>query len=93
MVFIMQKDQINIKKHGYKTSRKLLDRVSDCLCVKGYSPRTEEAYRDWAKRYVLFFDKRYPKEMGSTEIEEFISYLALKKNLSGSTQNQQIPDW
>jgi hypothetical protein len=42
---------------------------------------------------VLFFDKRHPEEMGSTEIEEFISHLALKKNLSGSTQNQQIPDW
>jgi hypothetical protein len=43
--------------------------------------------------YVLFFDKRYPKEMGSTGIEEFISCLAFKKNLLGSTQNQQIPDW
>ena len=89
----MQKDQINVNEHGYKPSRKLPDRVSDRLGVKGYSPRTEEAYRDLAKRYVLFFDKHYPKEMGSTEIEEFISHLALKKNLSGSTQNQQIPDW
>jgi len=87
MVFIMQKDQINVNEHGYKPSLKLLDRVSDRLRVKGYSPRTGEAYRDWAKRYVLFFDKHYPKEMGSTEIEEFISRLAFKKNLSGSTQN------
>ena len=87
MVFIMQKDQINVNEHGHKPSLKLLDRVSDRLRVKGYSPRTGEAYRDWAKRYVLFFDKHYPKEMGSTEIEEFISRLAFKKNLSGSTQN------
>jgi hypothetical protein len=93
MVFIMQKDQINVNEHGHKPSRKLLDQISDRLRVKGYLPRTEEAYRDWAKRYVLFFDKRYPKEMGSTEIEEFISCLALKKNLSGSTQNQQTLDW
>jgi len=93
MGFIMQKDQINVNEHGDKPSRKLLDQISDCLRVKGYSPRTEEAYRDWAKRYVLFFNKHYPKEMGSTEIEEIISCLALKKNLSGSTQNQQIPDW
>ena len=85
MVFIMQKDQINVNEHGHKPSLKLLDRVSDRLRVKGYSPRTGEAYRDWAKRYVLFFDKRYPKEMGSTEIEEFISRLAFKKNLPGST--------
>jgi hypothetical protein len=45
MVFIMQKDQINVNEHGYKLSRKLLDQISDCLRVKGYSPRTEEAYR------------------------------------------------
>ena len=64
MVFIMQKDQINVNEHGHKPSRKLLDQISDRLRVKGYSPRTEEAYRDWAKRYVLFFDKHYPKEMG-----------------------------
>ena len=53
MVFIMQKDKINVNEHGHKPSRKLLNWVSDRLGVKGYSPRTEEAYRDWAKRYVL----------------------------------------
>ena len=52
MVFIMQKDQINVNEHGYKPSRKLLDQISDRLGVKGYSPRTEEEYQDWAK---LFF--------------------------------------
>jgi len=86
----MQKDQINVNEHGYKPSRKLLDQISDRLRVKGYSPRTEEIYRDWAKGYVLFFNKCHPKEMGSTEIEEFLSRLALKKNLSGSTQNQVL---
>ena len=67
----MQKDQINVNKHGYKPSRKLLDQISDRLRVKGYSPRTEEVYRDWAKRYVLFFDKRYPKEMGIVKYSRF----------------------
>ena len=71
MVFIMQKDQINVNEHGHKPSRKLLDQISDRLRVKGYSPRTEEVYRDWAKRYVLFFDKRYPKEMGIVKYSRF----------------------
>ena len=88
MVFIMQKDQINVNEHGHKPSRKLLDQISGRLRVKGYSPRTEEAYQDWAKRVCAFFDKRYPEEMGSIEIEEIISCLALKKNLLGSIQNQ-----
>jgi hypothetical protein len=67
----MQKEQINVNEHGHKPFRKLLDRVSDLLRVKGYSPRTEEVYRDWAKRYVIFFDKRYPKEMGIVKYSRF----------------------
>ena len=42
----MQKDQINVNEHGDKPSPKLFDRASDRLRVKGYSPRTGEAYRD-----------------------------------------------
>jgi integron integrase len=86
----MQKYQSKVKEPGDTPPRKLLDRVSDRLRVKGYSPRTEEAYREWVKRYVLFFKKRHHGEMGLAEIEEFISYLALEKNLSGSTRNQAL---
>ena len=67
----MQKDQINVNEHGHKPSRKLLDQISDRLRVKGYSPRTEEVYRDWAKRYVLFFNKHHPKEMGIVKYSRF----------------------
>jgi len=67
----MQKDQINVNEHGHKPSRKLLDQISDRLRVKGYLLRTEEAYRDWAKRYVLFLDKSYPKEMGIVKYSRF----------------------
>jgi hypothetical protein len=44
MVFIMQKDQINIKKHGYKPSRKLLDQISDRLRVKGQLAKAMSVY-------------------------------------------------
>jgi len=49
MVFIMQKDQINVNKHGHKPSRKLLDqklldRVSDRLRVKGQLAKATCAY-------------------------------------------------
>jgi hypothetical protein len=71
MGFIMQKDKINVNEHGHKPSLKLLDQISDRLRVKGYSPRTEEVYRDWAKRYVLFFNKRHPKEMGIVKYSRF----------------------
>ena len=44
MVFIMEKDQINVNEHGYKPSQKLLDRVSDRLRVKGQLAKAMSAY-------------------------------------------------
>ncbi len=43
---------------------KLLDQVRDRLRLKHYSLRTEEAYLQWMRRFVLFHDKRHPGEMG-----------------------------
>jgi integron integrase len=70
------------------SSPKLLDRVRWHLRAKHYSIRTEEAYVDWIRRFVLFHGKRHPKEMGEAEISEFLSHLAVEKNVSASTQNQ-----
>ncbi len=55
---------------------------------KHYSPRTEKCYVAWMRRYILFHDKRHPKDMGSGEIEKFLTYLAVKEHVSASTQNQ-----
>ncbi len=70
--------------------KKLLDQVSDTIRGKHYSIRTEQAYVNWIKRYILFHDKRHPKEMGSAEIAAFITYLAVEKNVAASTQNQAL---
>jgi hypothetical protein len=45
--------------------RKLLDQMRDIIRVKHYSIRTEQAYVGWARRYILFHDKRHPREMGA----------------------------
>jgi integron integrase len=50
----------------------------------------EETYIDWIKRYILFHDKRHPREMGSREIESFLSYLAIEGKVAASTQNQAL---
>ncbi len=73
-----------------KPPRKLLDQVSDALRLKHYSYRTEQAYRDWIKRYILFHNKRHPKDMGAPEIQAFLTHLAVEKNVSASTQNQAL---
>ncbi|WP_417880253.1 phage integrase N-terminal SAM-like domain-containing protein [Acidithiobacillus ferrivorans] len=53
-----------------------------------YSIRTEEAYTDWARRFILFHQKRHPKNMGAAEVEAFLSHLATERSVSSSTQNQ-----
>jgi integron integrase len=70
------------------SSPKLLDRVRWQLRVKHYSIRTEQAYLDWIRRYILFHHKRHPNEMGEKEITEFLTHLAIEKNVAASTQNQ-----
>ena len=70
------------------SSPKLLDRVRWHLRVKHYSIRTEQAYVDWIRRYILFHRKRHPREMGEREITEFLTHLAVEKHVAASTQNQ-----
>jgi integron integrase len=67
---------------------KLLDQVRDLLRLRHYAIRTEQAYLDRIKRFILFHNKRHPREMGVTEIEAFLTYLALQRNVAASTQNQ-----
>ncbi len=67
---------------------KLLDLVKKKIRLKQYSIRTEEAYTSWIKRYILFHNKKHPKEMGISEIEAFLTDLALNGNVAASTQNQ-----
>ena len=69
---------------------KLLDRVSWHLRVKHYSIRTEQVYIDWIRRYILFHRKRHPEEMGEDEIAQFLTHLAVEKNVAASTQNQAL---
>jgi len=70
--------------------RKLLDQVRDAIRLKNYSYQTEQTYVDWIRRYILYHDKRHPKEMGSREIEAFLTYLAVERNVAASTQNQAL---
>lgn len=72
------------------TPPRLLDQMRDRIRARHYSIRTERAYLDWAKRYVLFHDKRHPREMGAQDIEAFLSHLAMQGQMAASTQNQAL---
>ena len=70
--------------------KKLLEQVSDAIRIKHYSTRTEKTYIEWIKRYIIFHNKRHPKEMGAEEIQAFLAHLATEKAVSASTQNQAL---
>src|SRR3569832_2386740 len=69
---------------------KLLEQVREKIRVKHYSIRTEKAYVDWIKRFILFHGKKHPAQMGMEEVNRFLTHLAAQRDVSASTQNQAL---
>jgi integron integrase len=69
---------------------KLLEQVRITIRTKHYSRRTEDAYVRWIYKFIIFHNKRHPKEMGAKEISRFLNHLAVEKNVAASTQNQAL---
>ena len=77
----------DLQNHPPTDKPKLLDQVRAAIRTRHYSIRTEESYINWIKRYIIFHNKKHPKEMGEKEINEFLTHLAVKENVAASTQN------
>lgn len=69
---------------------RLLDEVRRRLRLKHYSLRTEQVYLGWIRRYILFNNKRHPRQMGGVEVERFLSDLAVRGGVAAGTQNQAL---
>ena len=67
---------------------KLLDEVRAVARMRHLSHKTEDVYHNFIKRFILFHEKRHPKDMGAMEISQFLTHLAVKGKVSASTQNQ-----
>jgi len=67
---------------------KLLDQVRTKIRFLHYSPSTEKNYVYWIKNYILFHNKKDPIEMEKVAIEQYLSYLAVERKVSATTQNQ-----
>jgi integron integrase len=81
--------QIALVRVGAAPPR-LLDRVRHAVRVRHYSRRTEAVYVDWIRRYILFHRKRHPSTMGGAEVSAFLTWLAVHRQVSASTQNQAL---
>ena len=69
---------------------KLIDELRKKLRYKHMSYRTEQAYVGWVRRFIVFHHKRHPREMGKSEIECYLTYLANDCGVSASTHHQAL---
>jgi len=69
---------------------KFLDHVREVIRTNHFSFSTEKTYINWVYRFIIFHDKRHPEDMGGNEIAEFLTYLAVDRKVSASTQNQAL---
>ncbi len=67
---------------------RLLDQLRHTIRVRHYSIRTEDAYVDWARRFIVFHGKRHPSELGGPEVTAFLTHLAVDRGVAPATQNQ-----
>ncbi len=71
----------------------LLQEVRNHIRRLHMSIRTEEAYLKWLEEYLRFHrqkagDWKHPTELGNEAINDFLTHLAVDRNVSASTQNQ-----
>ncbi len=68
----------------------LLASLIEQMRLRHFSPRTIDTYLAWVVRYIKFHDKRHPRELGRDHVQDFLSSLAIRFNVSASTQNQAL---
>jgi len=73
-----------------KTKSRFLEEVRVLMRVQHYAIRTEQAYVEWIKRFILFHGKRHPDEMGESEIATFLTHLVVDRNVAPATQGQAL---
>lgn len=67
-----------------------MERLSEAIRTRHYSRSTEKAYSSWVRRFILFHDRRHPRDMGVEEIAAYLSHLAVRRRVTARTQNQAL---
>ena len=76
--------------HVVEKGPKLLDILRDEIWARHYSPKTERTYANWVKQYIIFHGKTHPNDLDEKDVNRFLTYLATKRHVSASTQNQAL---
>ena len=61
---------------------RLLDQLRQAIRLRHYSIRTESAYVDWTRRFILYNDKRHPRDLGPGEVAQFLTHLAVEHRVA-----------
>ena len=69
-----------------RTRSLFLNSIIDYMLAKQYSLRSVDTYLKWIAGFINYHDKRHPSSMGDNEVEKYLDYLVLKKNVSPKTQ-------
>ena len=69
---------------------RLSERAREAMRLRHFSPRTEEAYLGWMRRYHEFHRRRDPAGLGPEHLTAFLSSIATRRHVSASTQNQAL---
>lgn len=71
-------------------AQRLMGQVRAELRKRHYSLATERTYCRWIVQYIRFHELRHPRELGAKQVEAFLSYLAVQRNVAAATQNQAL---
>ena len=72
------------------SSTRLGDRALNVMQLRRLSPRTQDAYVHWMRRYYEFNGRRHPRDLGPEHVTAFLSDLAIRQRVAASTQNQAL---
>ncbi len=75
---------------GAQPQPRLRDQVRAVIRVNRYSIRTEKSYWYWIRFFIRFHQMKHPRDMGPREVNEFLTWLAVHRNVAAATQAQAL---
>lgn len=88
--YLKERKGVGPLQEARASHRELLVRFAGEVRRRGYAYRTEQSYEQWICRYLLFCKGAVPEETGPREVKAFLDYLAIRRHVSASTQNQAL---
>jgi len=86
----VRRDQVTQPRQLDALHAPLLTELRAAIRMRHYSPRTEQSYIGWARRFIAFHDLQSPASLDASHIRTFLNYLATEKGVASSTQNQAL---